>query len=87
MNDQGCNLLNKYENRQVVINYYEEDGIIDREGFFFDSIHIHGGQFRFIKDAQVIYSLPLAETIMKLSGFSNHYSLGEGEQRVEIYFP
>lgn len=85
--EQGFDLLTNYENRQVIINYYEEDGMIDRKGFFFDSIQIHEGEVRFIKGGQILHFLPLAKSLTKLAGFSNHYSLGEGEQRVEIYFP
>lgn len=84
---QVLNPLTKYENRQVIINYYVEDGIIDRKGFFFDSIQISEEGAQFIKSGQVLHRLPLANSLTKLAGFSNHYSLGEGEQRIEIYFP
>lgn len=87
MMDQEFNPLFAYENRQVIINYFEDGGMIERKGFFFDIIQIDDGEARFIKGGEILHTLPLVKSIKKLVGFSNHYSLGEGDQRVEIYFP
>lgn len=81
--------LIQFKNQQVIINFYEDDELVKREGFFFDSIHIVDSQLQFTKSESLIFSLPLEIGInfSQQYGFKNYYSIIKGADRVELYFP
>jgi len=80
----------KYRNRQVVLNYYDNDEFLfKREGFFFDSIEIKENHLNFSQKDTYIFSLSLidfpASRIM--SDFANHYAIYNNYNVIYIYFP
>ncbi|WP_102275254.1 hypothetical protein [Cytobacillus massiliigabonensis] len=82
------NSLIQFKNQQVIINFYEEDELIQREGLFFESIQIVDYQVQFSKGGIIVFSLSF-EGYMKFSQrteFKNYYSLEKDSQRVELYF-
>lgn len=83
-------ILNKYQNRQVVVNYYIDDDFLEkREGFHFSEIHIIEMDIIFIKKNEDHYVITVEDfpffTVNK--DFQNYYILENGSSRIEIYFP
>lgn len=92
MNKQNTALAEiiKYRNRQVVLNYYDnDDSLFEREGFFFDSIQIKENQLKFVQNDTYIFSLSLIdypESKIMLD-FANHYAIHNNYYVIYIYFP
>lgn len=78
-----------FKNQQVIINFYEEGELIQREGLFFESIHIADHQIQFSKGGKIVLTLPFGGymNFSHRSEFKNYYSLEKGNKRVELYFP
>lgn len=81
--------LNQFKNQQVIINFYEKDELIQREGLFFESIQIVNRQIQFSKGGTIVLSLPFGEymNFTQRTEFKDYYSLEKGSKRVELYFP
>ncbi len=81
--------LKRFKNQQVIINFYEEEELIQREGLFFDSLQIVGRQIQFIKGSTIVLSIPFGGymNFSQRTEFKNYYSLEKGNKRVELYFP
>jgi hypothetical protein len=81
--------LKQFANRQVIINFYEEDGLLDRAGFFFDYMELDNDNLVFFKDQKIRYSLKVSdyEKFGLMGTFKHHYGLIKGDQRTELYFP
>ncbi|MGO4888488.1 hypothetical protein ACJ2A9_12065 [Anaerobacillus sp. MEB173] len=81
-------LLTNYYNRQVIINTYEEECLIEKEGFAFDKITILSDQVQLIKDDIIIFSFDSSMYQFKVLDDFNHYYAFENElSKVELYFP
>ncbi|WP_077214847.1 hypothetical protein [Bacillus dakarensis] len=82
--------LTQYQNRQVVLNYYEEDCLYDRQGFNFKRIMVTRDNLTFIKHdgspEQKILLKEYPEKYIK-DDFRNYYTIKNGENRIDIYFP
>ena len=79
-----------YSNRQVVLNYYnEEDYLWKRDGFHFYSLQILNDQLIFLKkDGKFLtISLSYYENIVRNNDFQNYFLLWKDMERLEIYFP
>jgi len=84
-------LLTTYKNRQVIINTYEDDELVARDGFFFDTIERSAVDLTFFKDGKpcFIVSLqqyPHSRILPDFSGYFQLYST-EQNQKIELYFP
>jgi hypothetical protein len=86
---EGLKKLKQFANRQVIINFYEDDGLQDRVGFFYDYLELDNTNLVFFKDQKIRYSLDVSgfEKFMLMGTFKHHYGLIKGDQRVELYFP
>lgn len=83
-------ILEKYQNRQVVINYYvNDDFLVDRVGFHFMEIHRVDMDITFIKknDDNYVISLEDFPFFSVNEDFQNYFMLQNGTSRIEIYFP
>lgn len=87
--EMDLKFLEEFHDRQVVVNFYEEEMMCSREGFFFDTIHVRDQQISFHKDGQPIFELDITpyQRVEKMPMFSDHYALLNLESRVEVYFP
>lgn len=81
--------LLKYKQRQVVLNFYDDDALSNREGFPFDYIEVTDTMVRFIQADQRRYSIDreLFPFFQVLSDFKNYFSFYNDHSRVELYFP
>ncbi len=83
--------LNMFHHRQIVINYYKNDELVDRNGMTFDTISIKRNELKLIKDDMPVFSIPIEDdTQFAPSGrIKNHYYLHTGDlaNRTELYFP
>jgi len=79
----------KYRDRQVILNYYEEDDFLwRREGFHFTSIKVDHEQIIFKrKQGAVIVSLEEFPNVLKNHDFLNFYTFYDLNRRLEMYFP
>lgn len=84
-------ILQLFHHRQVVINFYDDDELVDRVGFHFDTMTIDTMEVRFIKNDTSIYTLQLNNDMkfVATTEFKNHYRfLQEGTaKRIDLYFP
>ncbi|MBB6282519.1 hypothetical protein [Geobacillus subterraneus] len=82
-------LLTEYRHRQVVVNFYEEDELVARDGFFFDGIERSDGLLSFIKDGRIRWSIPLDDypSYEAVHDFPRHYRFYGQHRAVELYFP
>lgn len=83
-------VITKYQNRQVVVNWYDEDDFLfERDGFSFEEIKSQTDSLIFFRFNKKCFSIFLDEslTFSNSSDFANHYILHKGTKRVEIYFP
>ena len=84
-------VLTEYQNRQVILNYYcDEDYLYDRYGFNFKTIEVTLDALSFIKEdgseQHEILLKEYPETYIN-SDFQHYYTLRNGENRIDIYFP
>ncbi|MBP1934580.1 hypothetical protein [Ammoniphilus resinae] len=83
------NTLNRFENRQVVLNFYQEDMLVDRVGLFFDTMEVTDKSVNFQKNGETSYVLDIQDynSFQALTGFKHYYSFSNDNNRVELYFP
>jgi hypothetical protein len=83
-------ILETYQNRQVILNYYQdEELLIQRDGFFFQSIKYTKESLSFLKINGTTISINLKEypTNFINTDFQNYYTLRNQTDKLEIYFP
>jgi hypothetical protein len=83
-------MLSTLRNRQVVLNFYEEEALIQREGFNFNFIEVADTQLFFYKENKLIYSINLLDynTFTISNEFKNYIKLSiDIENWLELYFP
>ncbi|MEK5442203.1 MULTISPECIES: hypothetical protein [unclassified Fredinandcohnia] len=88
-NKEVLNMLMEYANQQVVINWYEDGQLIERNGFFFSSLCVEGNTLLFIKENEVKQTISLInyQTIEILPDFRDFFQLTNGTHILQIYFP
>lgn len=81
--------LRQFKNRQVVINFYDDEELIKRDGFYFGEIDSKGSNLVFKNDSNLLCSLDLSKYFhFKISGdFKDYFVLSRGKRWVELYFP
>lgn len=82
--------IKNYRNRQVVLNYYDdEDFLHQRDGLFFDTVEIDEHFVSFIKNGVTVYQLSRIEYphTKVLHDFNHHYLFFNDTSHVDIYFP
>lgn len=81
--------ISKYRNRQVIINEYEDEELIRRDGFMFEDILVESSRILFLKNTLFIYEFVLLNNhiVRKDKTFPNFYVIESGSNRTEIYFP
>jgi hypothetical protein len=83
-------VLSNYQNRQVILNYYQdEEMMVQRDGFHFQSIQVTESALIFAKiDGTLvkidIKNYPLASIN---TDFQNYYTLKNKKGHLDIYFP
>jgi hypothetical protein len=90
MNNKIKGMLSTFRNRQVVLNFYEEEALIQREGFNFNIIEVTDTQLFFYKENKLIYSINLLDynTFTISNEFKNYIKLSiDIENWLELYFP
>lgn len=91
INREVAEALSNYKNRQVVLNYYEEEELVRREGFHFEQILItKENELVFVKDDSLILSISLQPyTMFEIShDFFHNYKLCKDTTHwINIYFP
>jgi len=87
--EQVNEVLERFTNRQVVINTYEEEELVERDGLHFDRLLFTGRQLEVYRNGSVVKSVPVrpSATFAALAGFKDHYAFMDGESRIELYFP
>lgn len=86
---ESIQILESFSNRQIVINTYFEEELLDKTGLFLDNIEISEDSVNFIRNKEVIYSIDRNKypNFKYLEGFNNYYELSNDKERLEIYFP
>ncbi|MDR6998295.1 hypothetical protein [Neobacillus niacini] len=81
--------ITNFHHRQVVVNTYVDEELVNRDGFVFDSVHLENDSLLFIKDAKTLFRIDsLTGMILKKEAiFKNYYSLNGENKKIEIYFP
>ncbi len=81
--------LSQFKNQQVIINFYEEDELVQREGLFFESLQIVDCLLQFSKEGMIVFALPFDGFMYftQRTEFKNFYFLEKDNKRVELYFP
>lgn len=90
--EKAVNILSKlsnYQNRQVILNYYQDDLLEDRDGFHFQTIKQENEQLTFIKQNGKTITINLKAYPEKHinTDFQNYYTLQNNSHKLEIYFP
>jgi hypothetical protein len=83
-------VLEAFKNRQVVLNYYcDDDYLVKREGFSFQSLKLSYGSLVFTKKDETNFRITIENypEVYKESQFPNFYVLRNNTDRLEIYFP
>lgn len=83
--------LQAYSKRQVIINFFEEEELVNREGFNFEFILVESNSLSFYRNQELICKLNLNcyTTFKKMTAF-NHYFMfaNQDESKImEVYFP
>ncbi|MEH7388315.1 hypothetical protein V7147_23380 [Bacillus sp. JJ1521] len=88
-NKEVLQKLLKYESQQVVVNWYEDELLTARDGFFFSHIQREDDLLIFMKEHQVKQIIPLSnyETLETLSDFRDFFQLTNRIEVLHIYFP
>lgn len=81
--------LSKFKDRQVVINYYEDEELVKKDGFSFDSIKIMANGIYFIRknDVRVSIDTDSFKDFVKGDTFKDYFILKNEDSSIEIYFP
>jgi hypothetical protein len=83
-------ILETYQNRQVILNYYQdEELLIQRDGFFFHCIKQTKESLSFFKNDGTTHTINLKAYPNKFlnTDFQNYYTLRNQSDKLEIYFP
>ncbi|MDQ1146201.1 hypothetical protein QE429_003028 [Bacillus sp. SORGH_AS 510] len=84
-------ILTSYRNRQVILNYYQdEDFLWRRDGFHFESIQLENEQLMFSKpDGDNVFTISLKKygRAIRDTQFPNYFILLCCGERLGIYFP
>ena len=83
------NLSSLYYNRQAVLNFYDDEELIKRDGFFFQTVVITEKEIRFIDENSLIAMIDITQfTSFETSkDFKDHFFLQSATSAIEIYFP
>jgi hypothetical protein len=87
---EDLSVFEEYQNRQVILNYYQKDDFLwKRDGFYFQSIILTDDELIFSKENDSILTIPLKEysNLTINSDFQNYYIFRSVSDRLEIYFP
>jgi hypothetical protein len=81
--------LSRFKNRQVIVNRYEDEELVSKEGYTFEEATVLPERIVFRKDDRVVLVLDIPEqaSVSKPGMFPNHYVLAWNNERLEIYFP
>lgn len=90
--EKAVNILSRltnYQNQQVILNYYQDDLLQDRDGFNIQTIKLENNQLIFIKQngKNITINLKTYPKIQINPDFQNYYTLQNNTDRLEIYFP
>ncbi|MGX6445026.1 hypothetical protein ACWM35_17580 [Neobacillus sp. K501] len=90
--EKAVNILSRltnYQNQQVILNYYQDDLLQDRDGFNTQTIKLENNQLIFIKQngKNITINLKTYPKIQINPDFQNYYTLQNNTDRLEIYFP
>lgn len=87
--DNSIKVLESYNNRQVVLNTYFEEELLDKTGLFLDNIETNTDSVNFIKNDKIIYTIDRSKypNFKYLEGFNNYYEFSNDKERLEVYFP
>jgi hypothetical protein len=82
--------LTTYQNRQVILNYYQDDNLLyKRDGFDFLSIQLVDSTLLFLKKDGTSEAIDCKDYpfICINTDFQNYYTFRNEAERLEIYFP
>ncbi|MBT2687203.1 hypothetical protein J7I93_03290 [Bacillus sp. ISL-47] len=81
-------IFNNYQNCQVILNYYEDGLLSNREGFHFSFLKISGDCLSFYKNNEKCFTISLKEFPLRniCSDFQHYFIFHNNKDRVEIYF-
>jgi len=82
--------IKTYHDRQVVLNYYDDDDFLyKRDGLAFATIQIDEQFVSFTKNKHIAYQLSLNEypCFKVLTDFNHHYLFFNVSNHVDVYFP
>ncbi|WP_147535213.1 hypothetical protein [Bacillus marasmi] len=84
--------LSHYQNRQVVLNYYdEEDFLWKRDGFEFDSLEVSIENLSFIKRSNNVLIITFKDYpyLLRDNDYQDYFILQSNNfrKRIELYFP
>ncbi|MEH6991696.1 hypothetical protein V7075_03190 [Neobacillus drentensis] len=82
--------LSNYQNRQVILNYYQdEDMMVKRDGFHFQSIQGTESAIIFTKIDGTLVKIDIKDYPHACinTDFQNYFTLRNHENHLDIYFP
>lgn len=90
--EKAVNILSRltnYQNRQVILNYYQDDLLQDRDGFHIQTIKLENNHLIFTKQngKNITINLEPYTDIQINPDFQNYYTLQNNSDKLEIYFP
>ncbi|NWQ39572.1 hypothetical protein MLOOGBEN_02520 [Bacillus sp. EB106-08-02-XG196] len=83
-------LLSNYQNRQVILNYYQdEEMMVQRDGFHFQKIQVTVSSLIFTKIDGTLVKIDTTDYPHASinTDFQNYYTLRNHENHLDIYFP
>lgn len=85
----SIDILESYHDRQVVINYYDDEELVERNGFSFSRIKLTEKEIAFCIPDGIDYRIPTTGYVrfQRNNQFPNYYELFYKNNRIEIYFP
>ncbi|WP_010283815.1 hypothetical protein [Bacillus timonensis] len=88
-NKEAFEKLFQYGNQQVVLNWYEDELLIGRDGFFFTHLLIENGSLIFRKGNKEKQTILLVtyKSFEIVPDFRDFYQLTNETELLQIYFP
>jgi hypothetical protein len=86
----NLSILSNYQNRQVILNYYQdEEMMVQRDGFHFQSIQVTDSALIFTKIDRALVKIEIKNYPHASinTDFQNYYTLRNHENHLDIYFP
>lgn len=82
-------VLTRYCHRQAVLNFYDDDELLNRDGFFFENIKITDNKILFLNNGLTKAEINLIPftTFAASNEFKDYYVLKNEISTIEIYFP